>query len=89
MTELPPPEEVRGDPNARELARVWAANGRQVIIFGADIWDDPADWGIFLVDFIKHISNAYGDLRGKDKLETIKRIREGFDAEWSAPTENI
>lgn len=89
MSELDPPEGIDGDPKARELARIWAMHGKQVVVFDPNLWDDPAGWGIFLVDFMKHVANAYLDVRGDDKAETLKRIREGFDAEWVNPTDKV
>jgi hypothetical protein len=49
-------------------------------------WSDPAAWGLLLVDIARHASLAY-EREGRDRAETLARIREGFDAEWSSPTD--
>jgi len=49
-------------------------------------WEDPGAWGILLVDLARHTAQAYAE-KGYSKEAALNRIREGFDAEWSAPTE--
>jgi Domain of unknown function (DUF5076) len=81
------PHTVEGDPNALEVARIWAAHGRQHVHIRTGLWEDPAAWGIMLVDFARHIANAYeADGRG-DYFEVLARIRQTFDAEWDSPTD--
>ena len=89
MAELQKPESASTDENAREIARIWAAHGKQIVVFDPNLWDDPSKWGIFLVDLMKHIANSYHELRGSDKAVILNRIREGFDAEWSFSTDDI
>lgn len=83
---LPEPTAVSHDPRAVELLRVWAAHGKQHVTLATDLWNDPASWGIMLVDLAKHVANAYQS-RGMDIAVALQRVREGFDAEWDSATD--
>ena len=85
--ELVVPPEAKSDPQAVEIARVWAAHGGQHVSLDPSLWEDPLAWGIVLVDLARHVANALEKLKGKSKREVLERIREGFDAEWSNPTD--
>jgi len=85
--ELPLPESVVGDQEARELARIWASNGKQIVTFPSRSWEDPAAWGILLVDFCKHVAAAYGKEDDTLRKDALLRIRTAFDAEWHCPTD--
>ena len=81
------PHTAASDPNGIEVARIWAAHGRQHVHIRTGLWEDPAVWGIMLVDFARHIANAYeADGRG-DYFEVLAKIRHTFDAEWDSPTD--
>lgn len=77
------------DAAARELARIWAASGAQHISLAADLWADPAAWGIMLVDLARHVADAYAENSGFDRTKTLARIKAGFDAEWSETTDSV
>jgi hypothetical protein len=85
--ELPIPSAASRDNRAIELARIWAAGGKQHVSLATGIWDDPAAWGIMLVDLAKHVANAYAQTTGAMESETLQRIKEGFDAEWNTATD--
>ena len=85
--ELVVPPEVTSDPKSVEIARVWAAHGGQHVSLDPTLWEDPFAWGIVLVDLARHVANALEKLQGRSKREVLERIREGFDAEWSKPTD--
>jgi hypothetical protein len=85
--ELPVPGAAQEDDNARELVRVWAAAGAQHFAIATGLWKDPADWGITLVDLARHIARAYAQTKGVQEEHVLRRIRAGFDAEWSSPTD--
>ena len=87
MQSLPVPAAVLRDPDHVELARIWAANGRQYTTLDASVWSDPTAWGVMLVDFAKHVAAAYERDQGMNSREVLDRIRAGFDAEWSSPTD--
>jgi hypothetical protein len=84
--ELIVPPAAQSDPHALELVRVWAAQGHQYISISPEAWDDPAAWGIVLVDLARHVANFYHQYRGRDPNEVLSRIRALFDAEWESPT---
>jgi Domain of unknown function (DUF5076) len=85
--ELPIPPAAETDEKAVELVRVWAAHGAQHVTLATEIWQDPAAWGILLVDLAKHIANAYQQSEGRDFVSVLQRLREGFDAEWGHSTD--
>ena len=82
---IPPP--VLEDSNATEVARIWIAHGRQYVHIRTGIWEDPAAWGILLVDFARHVANAYEADGRSDYFEALSEIRRLFDAEWDSPTD--
>jgi hypothetical protein len=84
---LPIPPDVEVDTNAVELVRVWAAHGRQHVSLATNIWTDPAAWGIMLVDLAKHIALAYEQSTAMHSADALRRIKEGFDAEWEVTTD--
>ena len=85
--QLPVPSLVDSDSKAIELLRVWIANGKQQVSLVTSVWSDPANWGIMLVDLAKHIALSYQHSTGENAAEVLNRIRQGFDAEWEAPTD--
>jgi hypothetical protein len=48
---------------------------------------DPSVWGIALVDIARHVARAYSLQNGLFEADALDRIRQVFDAEWTAPTE--
>lgn len=85
--QLPVPPAAEHDPKSRELLRVLAAQGQQHISLATRVWNDPAVWGIMLVDLAKHIASAYEQGSGKKFAEVLKQIKAGFDAEWDTATD--
>ena len=85
--DVPPP--VQSDSKAIEMARIWASKGQQVVTLRPDLWEDPAAWGIMLVDFANHVANAYEQMGRGSKEEVLKRIFEGMQAEISHPTDEV
>jgi hypothetical protein len=43
-------------------------------------WEDPAAWGLLLVDVARHATQAYARERN-DPKQVIQHIRQLFDAE--------
>ena len=87
MKELGIPPAAASDRNSAEIARVWIADGRQHVSLNTRAWKDPAAWGLLLVDLAKHVANAYEQLEGCDRQQTLARIKAGFDAEWDHATD--
>lgn len=85
--ELPIPAKAADAEDAIELARVWVADGNQHVSLATEVWEDPAAWGIALVDLARHLAAAYEQTSGMSRDATLARIRAGFDAEWSSPTD--
>ncbi|MDG3002333.1 DUF5076 domain-containing protein [Paludisphaera mucosa] len=83
---LPPPADVALDPRAVEIARVWITSEGQRASLAATLWDDPAAWGLMLVDLARQVAKAFAAEQGGEAAEVLARIREGFDAEWDHPT---
>ncbi len=82
---LPVPSFADAD-DAIELIRVFVSAGSPHITLATDVWDDPAAWGILMVDVMRHVARSYGGTVNMDHDAVLKRIREGFDAEWSHET---
>jgi hypothetical protein len=80
-----PPEAVRS--NGFEVCRVWIAGDAQQIALRTDVWEDPAAWGLLLVDLARNVAMAHTGSRGAEYDAMLERIKEGFDAEWDAPTD--
>jgi hypothetical protein len=89
LNELPVPPAVTTDPNAFEMARIWAAHNSQHVILNIGPSHDPAEWGLFLVDLAKHIANIYHNEKGYPIDKVLARIKEGFEAEWDHATTDI
>jgi hypothetical protein len=51
-----------------------------------DAWEDPAAWGLMLVDIARHVARAHGQ-EGEDEEEVFQRILAGFHAEIQLPTD--
>jgi len=82
--ELDIPVSATDDPKGVEIARIWAAGGRQVVTLRAGIWNA---WGLMLVDLAKHVADAHEQLGKGTKEDVLQRIKQGFDAEWSSATD--
>ena len=50
-------------------------------------WSDPAAWGIFLADMLRHISLAYEQAYAVPREDVLKTILHMFKAEIEAPTD--
>jgi hypothetical protein len=85
--ELRVPPQVASQPDAREVLRVWISNGSQHFVLRADEWDDPAAWGLLLVDIARNAARAQAQRVGGTAESALERIRAGFDAEWEHPTD--
>jgi|SRR5215475_7788237 len=82
------PEAAVKDAQSFELLRVWVANKGQHVSLRTGVWSDPAAWGIMLADLAGHVANSYQDTDGLDRCKVLERIKAGFDAELSSPTDS-
>jgi len=87
--EMDIPAAVLGDRDALELARIWATSDGQHIQFRSDLWEDPATWGLLLVDFAKLAAQSYADDAGWDYQAALTRIKEGLDTEWESGEDGL
>lgn len=83
------PPDPLADAQALELARVWSSGGHQHYVLNVAPLTDPAAWGIFVLDLMKHAARAYQQLDGRSKEDAYKRILVGFMAEMQNPTEQL
>lgn len=85
--ELPIPPGAIDASEGFEIARVWIAEGKQHVSLMTDIWEDPAAWGIILVDLAKHVADSYDKRGAFTTADALSRIKDGFDAEWAQSTD--
>jgi len=81
------PDVALADGKSFELLRVWIANKGQHVSLRVGVWKDPAAWGLMLADLARHVANSYAQDAGKDRDDTMHRIRAAFDAELAYPTD--
>lgn len=86
IEELPIPDSVIAASEKAEMARIWLADGDQVVTLSSRLWDDPGAWGLMLVDLAKHVAHAY-EARGFSAPDALAKIKSAMEAEWSSPTE--
>jgi len=84
MNPLPIPSAAEMNAESTEVLRLWKV-GQQVIL-RHDAWEDPAAWGLMLVDIARHVARACAQER-QDEEEVFQRILSGFCAEIEAPTD--
>lgn len=87
VNELPIPPAAKGASDAGEVIRAWVARKGLHISLNVSAWDNPATWGIFLADMLRHISLAYEQAYAVPRQETAKTILEMFEAEMESPTD--
>ena len=81
------PPTVEGDPNALEVARIWAAHGQQHVCSSFRPVGGCGQLGYYARRPSSSRRNAYEkDGRG-DYFGVLGRIRQLFDAEWDSPTD--
>jgi hypothetical protein len=85
--ELDPPPLAHTSAEATEVLRIWTAPGEGPHVTLRTSWEDPAAWGVMLVDIARHAANAYAN-EGMSRAEALARIKALFDAEWTSPTDD-
>ena len=82
-----PPAAASGA-QAFEIMRLWVVRDQgQHISLRHDVWEDPAAWGMMLVDIARHLAKAYAK-DGNSEAAVMTRIYEGFAAEIASPTDS-
>lgn len=80
------PPAARTDVQSFEVARLWIADGGPRVALRADVWDDPAAWGLLLADMARHIAIAYQQSGGHDVADALERVLVGFRTEFESQT---
>lgn len=84
--ELKVPCNRKVETDAFEVVRVWLTKERIEFSLKCDAWDDPAAWGLLLVDLARHVANGRAQSSAKSVEVILSRIKEGFDVEWNSYT---
>jgi hypothetical protein len=82
---LNPPPMVR-DKDAHELMRAAVHNGEMHFSLRRGFTDSGA-WGILLADAARHVARVYAHEKLMSEEEAIARIRAGFEAAISEPSD--
>ena len=82
----PPPGAQIDAARSHEVLRAWiVGEGLQVSMQPA--FEDPAVWGILLVDMARHAARMYADQGGCTFEQSMAKIRFMWDAETAKPTD--
>jgi hypothetical protein len=81
------PPMAKKNPQAVEILRVWAAPDNPQELTLRPVWQDPAAWGLLLVDVARHAAKAYAAQGRMGEQEVLARIKELWDLEWTNPTD--
>ncbi len=92
MKRLNPPHTIKGDPNATEMLRLWAAHSKLNVTINVGSYheqghDEAEAWGIIAADLAKHVARALHQRYDEPQAETIEKFRRSFLAEvedWSS-----
>jgi hypothetical protein len=84
--EQPIPPDALGREDAVEVLRAFVIdNGLSISFMRA--FDDPAMWGMLLVDIARHAARVFDKEGVMSEAEAMERIREMFEAEIANPTD--
>jgi hypothetical protein len=83
---LKAPPQAEADMSAAELLRVWVVGGGLHVSLTRG-FDDPAVWGLALVDVARHVARAYAQEGDCTEEEALERIRSLWVAELTSPTD--
>src|SRR5438874_1536331 len=94
MNPLDLPTGVELDPNAKEIARLWAANKKLNVsiaigIFAENQKQEAACWGIVLSDFTRHVARALAQRYGVNEEQAMAEIRAMYLKELQTPTSEV
>jgi hypothetical protein len=87
MDELTPLRETADEPPGAEVLRAWVVDDEMHCALHAEAFPDPATWGLFLADLARHVAEALHQNDGRARAETVRLIRQAFDAETDRPQE--
>ena len=84
--EQPIPPDALGREDAVEVLRAFVIDSGLSISF-MRAFDDPAMWGMLLVDIARHAARVFEKEGVMSEEEALERIREMFEAELANPTD--
>jgi hypothetical protein len=85
-TEQPIPPDALTNDKAVEVLRAFVVDGGLSISF-TRAFDDPAMWGMMLVDIARHAARVYEKEGAMSEAEAMARIVEMFESELGNPTD--
>jgi hypothetical protein len=85
-TEQPIPPDALANDKAVEVLRAFVVDGGLSISF-TRAFDDPAMWGMMLVDIARHAARVFDKEGVMSEAEAMARIVEMFEAELGSPTD--
>ena len=86
LNELRPPP-LAQDEDTYEVLRVWAGDNLPQQCALRTTWQDPASWGLLLVDIARHAARAYASAGLLSEQQAFERIMLGFKAENAVATD--
>ena len=84
--EQPIPPDALANDDAVEVLRAFVVDGGLSIAFTRG-FDDPAMWGMMLVDVARHAARAYAKEGVMDEDEALRKIADMFEAEMAQQTD--
>jgi hypothetical protein len=78
----PDAQELGGD----EILRAFIVD-RGLSISIQRAFDEPATWGLLLVDLARHVARIFAAESDVTEDEALREIRAMLDAEWDRPTD--
>jgi hypothetical protein len=78
----PDAQELGGD----EILRAFIVD-RGLSISIQRAFDEPATWGLLLVDLARHVARIFAAEADVTEDEALREIRAMLDAEWDRPTD--
>ncbi len=64
-----------------KILEISLLDNKQQFLISSLIWEDPAAWGIVLVDLAKSLAETYSREHNMDANDAFARIFEGLGAE--------
>jgi len=86
---IPLPVEITGDPQTKELARVWIGKKIYVLLNPTTGNMEPGEIGIILVDIARHWANMTASGEPTNRDEIVSQIADMFLKELKRPTSPI
>jgi hypothetical protein len=78
---------AKRDSHAFEIMRVWIAESGQHFSVRIGTWEDPAAWGLLLVDLARHIAVSHAAHYSVDSGATLQRIIAAWTVELNSPSD--